>query len=91
MHVGEIVRVRASRGGDAGRGVCAPACASARGKLCVPTPQGHFFGETSLVKDEPRNANVKVKSSSATVMSIGKAVFNPFLQREEGFRRFIGA
>jgi hypothetical protein len=52
--------------------------------------QGHFFGETSLVKDEPRNANVKVKSSTAVVMSIGKDVFYPFMDKEPGFRRFIG-
>ncbi len=43
------------------------------------------------MKDEPRNANVVVKSDSVVVQSIGKDVFNPFLQREEGFRRFIGA
>jgi CRP-like cAMP-binding protein len=53
--------------------------------------QGHFFGETSLVKNEPRNANVKVKSDTACVMSIAKDVFNPFLVHEPGFRRFIGA
>ncbi len=52
--------------------------------------EGHFFGETSLVKEAPRNANVKVKSDTAVVMSIGKEVFNPFLQKEDGFRRFIG-
>ena len=29
-------------------------------------------------------------SDYAVVMSIGKEVFNPFLEREPGFRRFIG-
>jgi hypothetical protein len=51
--------------------------------------EGHFFGETSLVKNEPRNANVKVISDTLNVMSIGKDVFTPFLEKEPGFRRFI--
>ena len=42
------------------------------------------------MKEAPRNANVKVMSDYAVVMSIGKEVFNPFLEREPGFRRFIG-
>ncbi len=44
-----------------------------------------------MVKNEPRNANVKVKSDSVVVMSIGKEVFSTFLGKEQGFRRFIGA
>ena len=42
------------------------------------------------MKEAPRNASVKVKSEWVEVMSIGKEVFNPFLEKEEGFRRFIG-
>lgn len=52
--------------------------------------EGHFFGETSLVKNEPRNASVQVESSILHVMSISKEVFQPFLDNEPGFRRFIG-
>lgn len=51
--------------------------------------EGHFFGETSLVKNEPRNASVKVVSTTLNLMSIGKEVFQPFLDKEPGFRRFI--
>ncbi len=59
-------------------------------KVITHLYEGHFFGETSLVKSAPRNASVRVQSDVAVVMSIGIEVFNPFLEKEEGFRRFIG-
>ncbi|KAA0167526.1 hypothetical protein FNF31_00964 [Cafeteria roenbergensis] len=50
---------------------------------------GHFFGETSLFKEEPRNANVIVSSNEAAVMSMAKSKFKPFLDEDAKFRELI--
>jgi serine/threonine protein kinase/serine/threonine protein phosphatase PrpC/CRP-like cAMP-binding protein len=51
---------------------------------------GHFFGETSLAKEAPRNANVIVTSHEASVMSMTKEKFKPFMEEDEKFRSLIG-
>lgn len=42
--------------------------------------EGHFFGETSLVQDAPRNANVKCLQGEVRCMCMSKDAFRPFLQ-----------
>jgi serine/threonine protein kinase/serine/threonine protein phosphatase PrpC len=53
--------------------------------------EGHFFGETSIVTEQPRNANVRVAHGSSAVrcMCMSKAAFTPFLQEDEKFRTLI--
>lgn len=51
--------------------------------------EGHFFGETSLVTEQPRNANVKVVSALCAVMAMSKDDFNPFLQQDAKFKELI--
>ena len=51
---------------------------------------GHFFGETSLVNDQPRNANV-VAAGVVHTEVMSKEVFKPFLESEQKFSEMIGA
>jgi len=51
--------------------------------------EGHFFGETSLVTAAPRNANVRVVSSSVVVQAMRKEDFTPFLETDAAFRALI--
>ena len=56
--------------------------------------EGHFFGETSIVTEQPRNANVRVPRGGAAVkcMSISKAAFTPFLSEDDDrFRTLVAA
>ena len=53
---------------------------------------GHFFGERSLLRETPRNANVKVSGtcSRVVVMSMSKDRFTPFIENDPNFKRMIG-
>ncbi len=53
---------------------------------------GHFFGERSLLRETPRNANVKVSGtcSRVVVMSMSKERFTPFIENDPNFKRMIG-
>jgi len=44
---------------------------------------GHFFGETALVNDAPRNAHVRVCKGRVQVMNMSKETFKPFLDGGE--------
>jgi len=52
--------------------------------------EGHFFGETALVNDAPRNANVRVMHGEVRVMVMSKDAFKPFLDQDPKFRKMIG-
>jgi hypothetical protein len=56
---------------------------TADGKELVVTHlyEGHFFGETSLVQDAPRNANVRVAQGDVRCMCMSKEAFRPFLEQ----------
>jgi [calcium/calmodulin-dependent protein kinase] kinase len=53
---------------------------------------GHFFGERSLLREIPRNANVKVAGSCSQVivMSMSKDRFKPFIENDPNFKTMIG-
>ena len=59
--------------------------------------EGHFFGEASLVTEQPRNANVRVplraENGGAALpvrcMTISKEAFTPFLTEDDRFRTMI--
>lgn len=66
--------------------------AGVKGKEMIITHlyEGHFFGETALVQDVPRNANVRVMGGEVFCMVMSKAAFKPFLEQDPKFRKMIG-
>lgn len=71
-----------------------PSLLSADGKELIVTHlyEGHFFGETALVNDAPRNANILVPVGGADVrcMVISRDRFKPFLEQDPKFKTMIG-
>lgn len=51
--------------------------------------QGHFFGETSLATEAPRNANVQAVRDKVRCMFLTKEHFTPLLESDEKFRAMI--
>lgn len=52
--------------------------------------QGHFFGEFSLLREEPRNANVRAAGHKrVTCMVLKKEVFKPFVESDPKFKQMI--
>jgi len=56
--------------------------------LCVDDGQGHFFGEFSLLREEPRNANVRAVDNVICVF-VTKEVFKPFVESDVKFKQMI--
>ena len=48
--------------------------------------QGHFFGEFSLLREEPRNANVKAVEE-VQCLYVTKDVFKPFVESDDKFKQ----
>jgi len=52
--------------------------------------EGHSFGETALVQDSTRNANVRAIGGEVACRVMTKASFKPFLHEDSRFRKMIG-
>ena len=50
--------------------------------------QGHFFGEFSLLREEPRNANVRAVDE-VRCLYVAKDVFKPFVESDNKFKQLI--
>lgn len=73
---------------DAAAGVGSP---GGKERVITHLYEGHSFGETALVNDALRNANVRVISGDVSCMVISRAAFKPFLDQDPKFRAMVSA